>query len=852
MFTHGHRQLRHDLEEHTNVNKVPANNTDLDNLYPALVECFGIILLGFIAGKFSLIRDVEAKGLSTFIGTFSLPALIFVSLCQLNLDSVNWIFLAAVCIAKSVVFFSVLFIAAIISRGSNVSGAALYAIFCTQSNDFALGFPVLTAIYGKSHPEYPMYLYLLAPVSLAVLNPIGFIIMEIGKNSENHDNNSSSWKIFKKVTKSILSNPLIVMTFMGILGNLLFHSAMPSIIHDFMSTLGSAFSASALFLLGLRMVSSDGRVGEAKRNLLLPFLLVITKSLILPLVTREIISQMNAGGNDNETEALSNYGFLYGTIPTAPSVFVYATNYAIQTDMIASTITASTFMAAPLMFISAKLLMINNLDPADYIDAIDLFLFDISIIGLLASMWVVFVLLITRKGYSFPHQITLLLVICQGVGCLGAILWSTFDCRHGWKLYLQFIIFGYGVFGSRICTAVLAMTVLLQSRFGASLLVKYRKLLVGTGALLPLLIVGVLVLIVVVETERHGAKLDPNFQYGSSQAITALVVVLMSLFITVVSLILLQRSTNPSHQLLISGSTETDRLLASSSASSTVSDMEDTCPALASRDLEDLISEDQSPATPCGGGGAEARRYRCDSTHREYCSSLIRRYEVPPAEDALTINGPNSPLNGNRAGFGIHMEDTDDPTELQRHKLLLILLSMSMFVGAALCIWTLMMDRMSGIYLELVFLDGFLNLGQSIFTLAIFGISAKGIVVNCRRLTRRIVYGREKILLPSWEDLAEEDRNVSTRFIKHHLEICMEELLHDISVGLRRHQAAFWGDELTSWLIEYGLAHTRQEAEAFGRHLLRGRVIRHVDDHLDFYDGKYVYTFLPENRRTAR
>ena len=45
--------------------------------------------------------------------------------------------------------------------------------------------------------------------------------------------------------------------------------------------------------------------------------------------------------------------------------------------MIASTITASTFMAAPLMFISAKLLMINNLDPADYIDAIDLFLFDI-------------------------------------------------------------------------------------------------------------------------------------------------------------------------------------------------------------------------------------------------------------------------------------------------------------------------------------------------------------------------------------------------------------------------------------------------------------------------------------------
>ena len=34
----------------------------VDNLYPALVECFGIILLGYIAGKFNFINSVEAKG----------------------------------------------------------------------------------------------------------------------------------------------------------------------------------------------------------------------------------------------------------------------------------------------------------------------------------------------------------------------------------------------------------------------------------------------------------------------------------------------------------------------------------------------------------------------------------------------------------------------------------------------------------------------------------------------------------------------------------------------------------------------------------------------------------------------
>ena len=42
----------------------------------------------------------------------------------------------------------------------------------------------------------------------------------------------------------------------------------------------------------------------------------------------------------------------------------------------------------------------------------------------------------------------------------------------------------------------------------------------------------------------------------------------------------------------------------------------------------------------------------------------------------------------------------------------------------------------------------------------------------------------------------------------------------------RRHSAAFYGTELVTWLLEFGLATTRQEAESLGRHLVRGRVIR--------------------------
>ncbi len=46
-----------------------------------------------------------------------------------------------------------------------------------------LRYPILQAIYGETHPEFASYMYLLAPISLVILNPIGFIILELSRAS---------------------------------------------------------------------------------------------------------------------------------------------------------------------------------------------------------------------------------------------------------------------------------------------------------------------------------------------------------------------------------------------------------------------------------------------------------------------------------------------------------------------------------------------------------------------------------------------------------------------------------------------------------------------------------------------
>lgn len=55
----------------------------------------------------------------------------------------------------------------------------------TKSKRSCLSFPVILflvdALYQSTYPEYLQYIYLVAPVSLMLLNPIGFALCEVQK-----------------------------------------------------------------------------------------------------------------------------------------------------------------------------------------------------------------------------------------------------------------------------------------------------------------------------------------------------------------------------------------------------------------------------------------------------------------------------------------------------------------------------------------------------------------------------------------------------------------------------------------------------------------------------------------------
>lgn len=68
------------------------------------------------------------------------------------------------------------------------------------------------------------------------------------------------------------------------------------------------------------------------------------------MVTREVVSLLHPGYNESETLDLSTYGFLYGTFPSAPGVFVFAMQYSTNEDLVC----AQFWVFYPFNFISVE------------------------------------------------------------------------------------------------------------------------------------------------------------------------------------------------------------------------------------------------------------------------------------------------------------------------------------------------------------------------------------------------------------------------------------------------------------------------------------------------------------------
>ncbi|KAG8510509.1 Integral membrane protein GPR155 [Galemys pyrenaicus] len=463
----------------------------ITRLFPALLECFGIVLCGYIAGRANVITSTQAKGLGNFVSRFALPALLFKNMVVLNFSNVDWSFLYSILIAKASVFFIVCVLTLLVaSPDSRFSKAGLFPIFATQSNDFALGYP------------------------------IGFIFCEIQKWKDTQNASQNKVKIVGLGLLRVLQNPIVFMVFIGIAFNFILDQKVPVYMENFLDGLANSFSGAALFYLGLTMV---GKIKKLKKSAFVVLILLITaKLLVLPLLCREMVELLDKGDSVVNHTSLSNYAFLYGVFPVAPGVAIFATQFNMEVEIvciycflslivcvITSGMVISTFVSAPIMYVSAWLLTFPTMDPKPLAYAIQNVSFDISIISL----------------------------VSLSIVCAGMMIWNFVKEKNFVGQILVFVLLYSSLYSTYLWTGLLAISLfLLKKRERVQIPV---GIIIISGWGIPALLVGVLLI-----TGKHnGESIDSAFFYGKEQMIITAVTLFCSIVIAGVSLMCMNRTT---------------------------------------------------------------------------------------------------------------------------------------------------------------------------------------------------------------------------------------------------------------------------------------------------------------------
>lgn len=92
---------------------------------------------------------------------------------------------------------------------------------------------LVEALYKYKHPYFVSYLYLVAPINLIILNPFGFTMMELGKEYDRHETTRRS-ALMGRISRNIICNPIVFMTALGLISNLVFNHNPPKMITTFL------------------------------------------------------------------------------------------------------------------------------------------------------------------------------------------------------------------------------------------------------------------------------------------------------------------------------------------------------------------------------------------------------------------------------------------------------------------------------------------------------------------------------------------------------------------------------------------------------------------------------------------
>ncbi|CAM1292707.1 GPR155 (predicted) [Pycnogonum litorale] len=905
------------LQSTSHINKVLGVQNDEGNgtniqpldpvkqLVPAIIQCFGVIIIGYIAGRVKLISSTEARGLSVFVSYFALPCLVFLALVTLDFSSVNWMFLASIFIAKSIIFGVVIILSLIAKWPEGHGQAGLYGIFCVQSNDFALGYPIVMALYGVTQPQFASYLYLMAPISLVCLNPIGLVLMEFGKEKDQRKGTGNGDEYFsnlrgqtsqKKMISSslygILKNPIVLFTVFGLIGNVALKNDLPSEINGIFKIFSSAFSSLSLFLLGFTMVGKL-KMFKQRELMLSASILIVAKILLLPIIARQTVLYLVKGNNASTTTDYANYAFLYGTFPSAPTVFIFATSYNTAVEIMACGLIMCTMISAPFIYSTAKFISVVSKPMEEYQKDMDQVAKIMMFAALTSCILTTFTMIINKKYRRIPHCYTFSLVLTLLVKNIGLIITSEVDHNNKPVYIFGDILLAIGKCGSFLYLGTIAVSILL---------LHCRSLCYVLRKSISIHLLSFLVLLLACIAYKVGDHKKHSVDHAN-ELISMTDLSVKNIFVSVIDPILiciifasifyhqvkLNRKirgidgfnadsvavpTSLKNEAVPTTSRDTtkQRLLndhfgvrGRETRTETLVSVDWNNKMEANNDVTgglrilNVLSESVISASRASIFGENGENHKVptsgisvvrqcvghnDEVSERTCRETLRRYHAK----IMWIRDQSSE---NAA----HEAIIEEEHELLSHVVIMIYACVIIFVNFfvhidLLCACITCDSPVSGVQYQQILFENVLNQLLSILIFLLFGIDRIIFTIPVQNFWLKRTHRKTRVC----SGIKQNDRQyVLDQFLLFHYDKCKSDVVHDIRYKNKLYISVFYGKELVSWLCNNLLLQDRKYAATYAQTLLDARIIQQRYNDCCFQDSVEIYRFPDlENSDAAR
>ncbi|MGA0533617.1 AEC family transporter [Hansschlegelia sp. KR7-227] len=178
------------------------------DLVAVILPTFGLIGLGYLAGRLKLLGDRAGDGLSDYVFLIAVPSLIFRTLSTGSSPAENpWGYWTAY-FGGAAVVWGVAMLLAVKSFGRSRQEAAIHGFSSAQSNTVLVGVPLILKVYGDAGA---VPLFLLLAIHLPIMMSAAALLIESA------DAEGAPLAIARRLATTLVTHPIILSLAAGVL-----------------------------------------------------------------------------------------------------------------------------------------------------------------------------------------------------------------------------------------------------------------------------------------------------------------------------------------------------------------------------------------------------------------------------------------------------------------------------------------------------------------------------------------------------------------------------------------------------------------------------------------------------------